>query len=51
MLCVEIVDASPAPEVAEMQDAINVLRNPDALTLPQVIARADADFALFLRDR
>jgi hypothetical protein len=34
-----------------MQDAIYALGNPDALTLPKVIALADADFALFLRDR
>ena len=34
-----------------MQDAINALGEPDALTLPQLIALADADFALFLRDR
>jgi hypothetical protein len=47
----EIVDASRAPEDAEMQDAIDALGKPDALTLPQLIALADADFALFLRDR
>jgi hypothetical protein len=47
----EIVNASRAPEDAEMQDAIDVLGNPDAFTLPQLIALADADFALFLRER
>jgi hypothetical protein len=47
----EIVAASRAPEDAEMLDAIDVLGAPNPLTLPQLIALADADFALFLRDR
>jgi hypothetical protein len=47
----EIVDASRAPEDGEMQDAIDRLGAPDVLTLNQIINQADADFALFLRDR
>jgi hypothetical protein len=34
-----------------MQDAIDSLGNPDALTLDQIVAYASADFAEFLRDR
>jgi hypothetical protein len=47
----EIVDASRAPEDDEMQDAIDRLGAPDALTLSQIIDQADPDFVLFLRDR
>jgi hypothetical protein len=51
----EIVDASRAPEDAELADAIDALRkdgiNVDALTLEQVASRATADFGDFLRDR
>jgi hypothetical protein len=47
----EIVDSSRAPEDAEMQDAIDALGNPDALTLPEIIAYATPEFAEFLRDR
>jgi hypothetical protein len=34
-----------------MRDAIDLLGRPNALTLPQLLALADADFALFLRER
>jgi hypothetical protein len=47
----EIVDASRAPEDAEMADAIDHLRSPAALTLMQIIAHADHGFAEWLRDR
>jgi hypothetical protein len=51
----EIVDASRSPEDAEMQNAIDHLAGdgepPDALTLKQIITHADAEFALFLRER
>jgi hypothetical protein len=47
----EIVDASRAPEDGEMQDAIDRLGAPNVLTLYQIISQADADFALYLKDR
>jgi hypothetical protein len=47
----EIVDASRAPEDAEMADAIERLGSPNALTLAQIITYAEADFAIWLRDR
>jgi Family of unknown function (DUF5906) len=47
----EIVDASRAPEDAEMADAIDNLGSPNALTLAQLAATATGDFADWLRDR
>ena len=47
----EIVDASRAPEDAEMQDAIDALGTPDVLTLEQVASRAPSSFAEYLCDR
>jgi hypothetical protein len=47
----EIVDASRAPEDAEMADAIDDLGSPNALTLTQLAATAKVDFAEWLRDR
>jgi hypothetical protein len=47
----EIVDASRAPEDGELADAIDALGSPDALTLAQIIIHAEADFAIWLRDR
>ena len=47
----EIVDASRAPEDAEMQTAIDRLGAPYALTIGDIIDQSDADFALYLRDR
>ena len=50
----EIVDASRAPEDAEMQDAIDALGNPnpDALTINQLKSRAASEsFADYLQDR
>jgi hypothetical protein len=47
----EIVDASRAPEDAELADAIEVLRSPAALTLEQVASRANGAFLEWLRDR
>jgi hypothetical protein len=41
----EIVDASRAPEDAEMADAIERLGSPNVLTLAQIITYAEADFA------
>lgn len=54
----DIVDASRAPEDAELADALDWLGNPDAVTVPQIIAaanrgavNADSPFAGWLRDR
>jgi hypothetical protein len=47
----EIVDASRAPEDAELTDAIDLLGAPPALTLSQIIPHAEGDFAKWLRDR
>jgi hypothetical protein len=47
----EIVDASRAPEDAELADVIDVIGSPAALTLSQIRGRADGGFADWLRDR
>jgi Family of unknown function (DUF5906) len=47
----EIVDASRAPEDAELADVIESLGSPAALTLAKIAGRAQGDFAEWLRDR
>jgi hypothetical protein len=47
----EIVDASRAPEDAELLDVIDIIGSPAALTLAQMAGRATGDFAEWLRDR
>jgi hypothetical protein len=47
----EIVNASRAPEDAEMADALENLQCPAAVTLPMVIGAASEDFADWMRDR
>jgi hypothetical protein len=47
----EIVDASRAPEDAELADLIDILGSPAALTLAQIAGRATGTFAEWLRDR
>jgi hypothetical protein len=47
----EIVDASRAPEDAELADAIDALGAPSALTLAQIAGRTTGEFAEWLRDR
>jgi hypothetical protein len=47
----EIVDASRAPEDAELRDAIDAIGSPAALTLAQIAGHARGDFAEWLRDR
>jgi hypothetical protein len=48
----EIVDASRAPEDAELADALDALGWPDAVTLAQVANHATVDdFAEWLRER
>lgn len=46
-----IADANRSPEDAELADALDVLDNPDVTTLHKIIARADASFAEWLKDR
>jgi hypothetical protein len=48
----DIVDASRAPEDAELADALDRLGNPDAVTLAAVVAATtDQEFAEWLGDR
>ena len=47
----DIVNASRAPEDAELQDVLDALGNPDAMTLVQISNRAEGDFADWLKDR
>jgi len=47
----EIVDASRAPEDAELADAIDAIGSPAVLTLMRLSARAQGSFAEWLRDR
>jgi hypothetical protein len=47
----EIVDASRAPEDAELRDAIDAIGAPAALTLAKIAAAASEDFAKWLYDR
>lgn len=47
----EIVDASRAPEDAEMADALDAIGNPDAATVVAVMFRATPGFGEWLRDR
>jgi hypothetical protein len=47
----EIVDASRAPEDAEMADAIDALGKPDAVTVQMVLVKASIGFGEWLRDR
>ncbi|MBN1570619.1 MAG: bifunctional DNA primase/polymerase [Acidobacteria bacterium] len=46
-----IVDANQAPEDAELSDAIDKLGNPEVLTLADICAHVDSDFAQWLRNR
>jgi Family of unknown function (DUF5906) len=47
----EIVDASRAPEDAELADALDAIGSPAALTLDRIAGFANPDFALWLRER
>jgi len=47
----EIVDASRAPEDAELADVIDEMGRPKIVTLNQLASRASAHFADWLRDR
>ncbi len=47
----DIVDASRAPEDAELADAIDRMGNPDAMTIMQIASVADGEFGLWIRDR
>jgi hypothetical protein len=46
-----IVDANRAPEDAELSDALDIMGWPDATTLEKIAFRADAETAIWLRDR
>jgi hypothetical protein len=47
----EIVDASRAPEDAELADALDLLGKPDIVTVSDVITRTTESFANWLQDR
>lgn len=47
----DIVNASSAPEDAELADTIEKLGNPDALIIRQLVEKAPTAFALWLVDR
>jgi hypothetical protein len=47
----QMVGFSAAPEDAELADVIDALGNPDALTLAQVVAKADIALKDYLRER
>jgi Family of unknown function (DUF5906) len=46
-----IVDASRAPEDAELADVLDTLGRPDAVTIAQVASEATGAFALWINDR
>lgn len=47
----DIVDASRAPEEAELADIFDQLKNPDATTLATIATQADEDLGDWLKDR
>jgi Family of unknown function (DUF5906) len=47
----DIVDASPAPEDAKLQDVIEEMGNPEVVTLAKIIARAQGGLFEWLADR
>jgi hypothetical protein len=47
----DIVDANRAPEDAELADVLDVVGNPDALTLAALVVKADDQFREWLQDR
>jgi hypothetical protein len=47
----EIVNASRAPENAELADVLDQLGNPDTITIQQLIRNAEGSFAEWLGDR
>jgi hypothetical protein len=47
----DIVDANRAPEEGELADVLDELGNPAATTLAKIVAVANAELSLWLRDR
>jgi hypothetical protein len=47
----DIVDASRAPEDAELADVIDAMKKPDATTIKQITSMADGEFGEWIRDR
>jgi phage/plasmid primase-like uncharacterized protein len=45
------VDANRAPEDAELQDCLDLIGNPPAVTISRIVTVASADFASWLNDR
>ena len=46
-----IVDANRAPEDAELADVLDDLGRPDAVTISRIATMADAELALWIKDR
>jgi hypothetical protein len=47
----DIVDASRAPEDAELADVIDALKCPTVITIAQIAMMADGEFGLWIKDR
>jgi hypothetical protein len=47
----DIVDASRAPEDAELADVLDSLHSPDAITIERIGNAANADFQMWIKDR
>jgi Family of unknown function (DUF5906) len=47
----DIVDASRAPEDAELADALDAMNRPKAVTISHLATMADAEFGIWIRDR
>ena len=47
----DIVASNSAPETAELSDALELIRWPDAVTLSDIVGVADLSFAEWLKDR
>lgn len=47
----DIVDANRAPEDAELADVVDMIGEPDAVTIDQIVASSGNDLALWLKER
>jgi hypothetical protein len=47
----QIVEANRAPENSELADALDELGNPDAVTIPMILAKSEYELGQWLRDR
>jgi hypothetical protein len=47
----QVVNSSRAPEFTDLDDALQILGYPDAVTIDRICTVAEPDFAIWLRDR